>query len=48
MVSTYALVMANVLIINIWSKSLGGYSSSQYETLNVIMDICIQNFKQCQ
>jgi hypothetical protein len=45
MVSTYSLVMANVLIINIWSKSLGGYSGSQYETLNVILDICLQNFK---
>ena len=30
MVATYALVAANVLIINIWSKSLGQYTGSQY------------------
>lgn len=46
MVATYALVAANVLIINIWSKSLGQYNGSQYETLKVIMDICLTQFKQ--
>lgn len=46
MVATYALVTANVLIINIWSKSLGQYTGSQYETLKVIMDICMGQFKQ--
>ena len=46
MVATYALVTANVLIINIWSKSLGQYTGSQYETLKVIMDICIDQFRQ--
>lgn len=30
MVATYALVTANVLIINVWSKSLGQYSGTQY------------------
>lgn len=45
MVATYALVTANVLIINVWSKSLGQYNGSQYETLKVIMDICITQFK---
>jgi hypothetical protein len=30
MVATYALVSADVLIINIWSKTLGQYSGSQY------------------
>jgi hypothetical protein len=53
MVSTFALVAANVLIINIWAKSLGQYTGntnyilgSQYETLTVIMDICIAQFRQ--
>jgi hypothetical protein len=30
MVATFALIVANVLIINIWSKSLGQYMGSQY------------------
>ena len=53
MVATFALVSANVLIINIWAKSLGQYTGkqvinlgSQYETLTVVMDICISQFKQ--
>lgn len=46
MVATYALVTANVLIINIWSKSLGQYTGSQYETLKVIMEISMSQFKQ--
>ena len=46
MVATYALATAHVLIINIWCKSLGGYTGSQYETLKVIMEICISQFKQ--
>ena len=46
MVATYALVTANVLIINIWGKSLGQYTGSQYETLKVIMEICMDQFKQ--
>lgn len=40
MVATFALTTAHVLIINIWSKSLGGYTGSQYETLKVILEIC--------
>lgn len=46
MVATYALVTANVLIINVWSKIVGQYNGTQYETLKVIMDICITQFKQ--
>lgn len=46
MVATYALAEANVLIINIWSKTIGQYSGTQYETLKVIMDICMTQFKQ--
>lgn len=46
MVATYALVTANVLIINVWSKTVGQYNGTQYETLKVIMDICITQFKQ--
>jgi hypothetical protein len=46
MVATFALIIANVLIINIWSKTVGQYMGSQYETLKVIMDICILHFKQ--
>jgi hypothetical protein len=30
MVATFALVSADILIINIWAKSLGQYSGSQY------------------
>lgn len=45
MVATYALVTANVLIINVWSKTIGQYNGTQYETLKVIMDICITQFK---
>lgn len=30
MVSTFALVSADVLIINIWSMTLGQYTGSQY------------------
>ena len=46
MVATYALVTANILIINIWLKSLGGHTGSQYETLKTIMGICVEQFKQ--
>lgn len=46
MVATYALAEANVLIINIWNKTIGQYSGTQYETLKVIMDICMTQFKQ--
>ena len=46
MVSTFALVEADTLIINIWSKTLGQYTGSQYETLNAVMEICISQFKQ--
>ena len=46
MVATYALITANVLIINVWSKTVGQYNGTQYETLKVIMDICISQFKQ--
>jgi hypothetical protein len=46
MVATFALIIANVLIINVWSKTVGQYMGSQYETLKVIMDICILHFKQ--
>ena len=46
MVSSFALVSANVLIINIFSKSLGQYAGSQYESLKITMDICISQFKQ--
>jgi hypothetical protein len=45
MVATYALVTANVLLINVWSKTVGQYNGTQYETLKVIMDICITQFK---
>lgn len=46
MVATFALVSADVLLINIWSKSLGQYTGSQYETLSTILDICISHYKQ--
>lgn len=46
MVATYALVTANVLVINTWSKTLGQHHGSQYETLKIILDICITQFKQ--
>jgi hypothetical protein len=37
MVSTFALLQADTLIINVWSKTLGQYTGSQYETLNAVM-----------
>ena len=46
MVATYALITADVLIINIWLKSLGGHTGSQYQTLTTIMEICVDQFKQ--
>ncbi len=46
MVSTFALVQADTLIINIWAKTLGQYTGSQYETLTAVLDICISQFKQ--
>jgi hypothetical protein len=30
MVATYSLVTAQVLIINVWSKTIGQYSGTQY------------------
>ena len=46
MVSTFALVEADTLIINVWSKTLGQYTGSQYETLTAVLEICISQFKQ--
>ena len=33
MVSTYALSMANVLIINVWQKTIGQNTGTQFDTL---------------
>jgi hypothetical protein len=46
MVATFALSSADVLIMNIWSQTLGQYTGSQYETLTKILEICIEQFKQ--
>jgi hypothetical protein len=46
MVSSFALVGANVLLVNIFEKQLGQHSGSQYETLSIVMRICIDQFKQ--
>lgn len=46
MVGSFALVGANVLLVNIFEKQLGQHSGSQYETLSTVMRICIDQFKQ--
>lgn len=46
MVSSFALVSANLLIVNIPEKQLGQHNGSQYETLSLILRICIDQFKQ--
>jgi hypothetical protein len=46
MVATYSLITAQVLIINVWAKTIGQYSGTQYETLKVVMEICMTQFKQ--
>jgi hypothetical protein len=46
MVSSFALVSANLLIVNIPEKQLGQHTGSQYETLSLILRICIDQFKQ--
>jgi hypothetical protein len=37
MVATYSLINAQVLIINVWAKTIGQYSGTQYQTLKVVM-----------
>lgn len=37
MISTFALVEADTLIINVWSRTLGQYTGSQYETLTAVL-----------
>ena len=46
MVSSFALVSANLLIVNIHEKQLGQHTGSQYETLSLVLRICIDQFKQ--
>lgn len=45
MVSSFALVGANVLLVNVWEKQVGQHSGTQYETLSIVMRICIDQFK---
>ena len=46
MVSSFALVSANLLMVNVPEKQLGQHSGSQYETLSLVLRICIDQFKQ--
>ena len=46
MVSSFALVSANILIVNIFLKQLGQQDGSQYSTLETVLRICIDQFKQ--
>jgi len=46
MVSSFALVSANILIVNIFLKQLGQQEGSQYSTLETVLRICIDQFKQ--
>ena len=46
MVSSFALVSANLLIVNVLEKQLGQHAGSQYETLALVLRICIDQFKQ--
>jgi len=46
MVGSFALVGANILLVNVFEKQLGQRKGSQYETLSTVMRICIDQFKQ--
>ena len=45
-VSSFALIFAHVLLVNVSTKTVGQHTGTQYESLKIIMDICISQFKQ--
>lgn len=42
----FALALSNVLIVNIWSKSVGTFEGSQYGILKILMEMSLRMFKQ--
>ena len=41
----YALSLSNVLIVNIWAKSVGTFEGSQYGILLTLMEMSMKMFK---
>jgi protein SEY1 len=45
MVSSFALVAANVLMVNVYLKNVGQQEGTQYSTLETVLRICIDQFR---
>jgi hypothetical protein len=45
-VAMYALALSNLLIVNIWTKSVGTFEGSQYGILKILMEMSLKMFKQ--
>jgi hypothetical protein len=44
--SLFALAMANVLLINMWSKDIGRHHASNYGLLRIIFEVNLRLFSQ--